>query len=148
MKILVADRSIKDVQRALNERNYKLTVDGDAGPKTMRALEDFQKKHGLYADGIVGKLTAEALFSDEPVWKDVKNRLKFKKIECDKYGESAGVTYLREDAAMSFTRVRDELHAVGAMVTSSGGRRLLSASVGANRSQTSLHYLGLAHDLN
>jgi len=80
-------------------------------------------------------------------FKDVDKHLKFVKLSCDKHGKGANVTYLRQDAAESFKMIRQELHDAGAIVTSSGGRRLLSASVGPNRSQTSLHYLGIAHDL-
>jgi peptidoglycan hydrolase-like protein with peptidoglycan-binding domain len=43
---------VKDVQRAL-----RIEDDGDFGPKTKRAVIVFQKKNGLYADGIVGKNT-------------------------------------------------------------------------------------------
>ena len=139
--------STKDVQRALNEHGYKLKIDGIAGSKTEKALLDFQKRNGLYADGVVGNLTASVLFEEPAEFKNIARRLKFKKLACDPYGKSVGITYLREDVVEGFKRIREKLQSNGALLTSSGGRRLLSASTGKNRSQTSLHYLGIAHDL-
>ncbi len=40
---------------------HRLKIDGIAGKKTIAALIDFQKKHGLVADGICGPLTREKL---------------------------------------------------------------------------------------
>lgn len=48
---------IKNLQTLLNKYGYKLVVDGKAGPATVNAIMDFQKKHGLYVDGIAGKAT-------------------------------------------------------------------------------------------
>ncbi|MCP4443070.1 MAG: TIGR02594 family protein [Aureispira sp.] len=36
---------VKAVQTGLNQFGYKLTVDGDCGPKTIGAIRDFQSKH-------------------------------------------------------------------------------------------------------
>ena len=48
----------KDIQRALkNAGFYAGTVDGKIGPKTKKAIEDFQKAKGLKADGKVGQKT-------------------------------------------------------------------------------------------
>lgn len=44
--------AVKVLQQAL-----KITADGDFGPGTKQAAIAFQKAHGLYADGIVGKNT-------------------------------------------------------------------------------------------
>ncbi len=50
---------VKTLQNALG-----LTTDGDFGPMTKAAVVAFQKKKGLYADGIVGKQTWTALKVD------------------------------------------------------------------------------------
>jgi peptidoglycan hydrolase-like protein with peptidoglycan-binding domain len=52
----------KQIQSALkNARFYKGSVDGKIGPKTKKALKEFQKAHNLKADGVVGKKTAGKL---------------------------------------------------------------------------------------
>ncbi|MFD5890619.1 peptidoglycan-binding protein [Streptomyces sp. NPDC060334] len=52
-----------EIQRQLNELGAQppLNVDGIAGPKTKRALVEFQRKHGLAADGIAGPKTRRAI---------------------------------------------------------------------------------------
>lgn len=52
---------VKDIQRALKRHGYKLTVDGQFGPKTGMAVKKFQRKKGLTIDGICGKDTLKAL---------------------------------------------------------------------------------------
>lgn len=52
---------VRWLQYELNQRGYKLIVDGIAGNLTIGAVMDFQKKHGLKPDGICGILTRTAL---------------------------------------------------------------------------------------
>ena len=60
---------VKALQEMLNTNGYQLTVDGAFGGKTENAVKDFQNKHKLTADGIVGPRTWEALTADEaPDW--------------------------------------------------------------------------------
>ena len=48
----------KDIQRALKNAGFDIgTIDGKIGPKTKKAIEDFQKSKGLKADGKVGPKT-------------------------------------------------------------------------------------------
>ncbi|MFA5143505.1 MAG: peptidoglycan-binding domain-containing protein [Candidatus Omnitrophota bacterium] len=48
----------KDIQMALkNAGLYAGAIDGKVGPKTKRAIEEFQKSKGLKADGKVGPKT-------------------------------------------------------------------------------------------
>ncbi len=51
-----------DVQRALQKAGFKIgSIDGKAGPKTKKAIQEFQKENNLTVDGIVGKKTWAAL---------------------------------------------------------------------------------------
>ena len=66
----------KDIQTKLNNRGYKLAVDGLVGNATINAIKDFQRKNGLAVDGIVGKNTMSKL--NGLTWNDIKH---FKKGE-------------------------------------------------------------------
>lgn len=58
------NQHVKDLQWLLkNKHGYSLTIDGDFGAKTKAAVIDFQKKHGLVADGIVGAKTWKKLLA-------------------------------------------------------------------------------------
>ncbi|MCM8831568.1 MAG: peptidoglycan-binding protein [Candidatus Omnitrophica bacterium] len=59
----IPDRpTIKDIQIALkNASLYNGKIDGIAGPKTKKAIEEFQAKNGLVVDGKVGPKTWEKL---------------------------------------------------------------------------------------
>ena len=46
-----------DLQQQLNARGANLETDGDFGPKTKRAVQDFQRERGISADGVVGSDT-------------------------------------------------------------------------------------------
>lgn len=63
IKLNSRGNDVRWLQYELNQRGYKLIVDGEAGNLTIGALLDFQKKHGLEADGICGPLTRAALKS-------------------------------------------------------------------------------------
>ncbi|MFH1062942.1 MAG: peptidoglycan-binding domain-containing protein [Candidatus Omnitrophota bacterium] len=53
---------IVDVQRALHNAGFDIgSIDGKMGPKTKKAIQNFQKENNLTADGIVGKKTWAAL---------------------------------------------------------------------------------------
>lgn len=45
---------VKFLQKLLKKAGYNIKVDGIFGRQTFRAVIDFQKKHGLAVDGIVG----------------------------------------------------------------------------------------------
>ncbi|CUU58008.1 Transglycosylase SLT domain-containing protein [Parafrankia irregularis] len=50
------------VQDQLRKLGYPIVVDGYFGPQTNHMVIDFQKKHGLVPDGVIGPLTHKALF--------------------------------------------------------------------------------------
>ena len=53
--------AVKVLQTILNAEGAGLSVDGSFGPKTAAAVKEFQKKHSLAADAIVGRKTWPAL---------------------------------------------------------------------------------------
>lgn len=53
--------AVSALQTELNETGAHLAVDGDFGPDTQAAVEQFQREHGLAVDGIVGPETTAAL---------------------------------------------------------------------------------------
>jgi Putative peptidoglycan binding domain len=58
----VAQDRNKDIQRALKAAGfYTGTIDGKIGPRTKKAVIDFQKANGLKADGKCGPKTLAAL---------------------------------------------------------------------------------------
>ena len=54
--------SMQDIQQALKNADlYEGKIDGISGPKTRKAIEDFQSQKGLKADGKVGPKTWQKL---------------------------------------------------------------------------------------
>ncbi|MCA9409030.1 MAG: peptidoglycan-binding protein [Candidatus Omnitrophica bacterium] len=65
-RIIRVNASALDVQKALkNAGYYEGAIDGKVGKKTKSAISNFQKDHGLKADGIIGRKT----------WSELKNYL-------------------------------------------------------------------------
>lgn len=57
-----SNEDIKQVQIALKSAGfYNGKIDGVKGKQTKKAIKDFQREHGLAADGVVGKKTWDAL---------------------------------------------------------------------------------------
>lgn len=63
LKLGMKDPEVKELQIILAKLGFELTIDGDFGPKTQRAVKAFQTSRSLMADGIVGSLTWAALFA-------------------------------------------------------------------------------------
>jgi lysozyme len=57
----VDGKAVERLQRALKAAGHAVTVDGDFGDATKRAVKAFQAAHGLEADGVVGPATWAAL---------------------------------------------------------------------------------------
>jgi hypothetical protein len=78
---------------------------------------------------------------------------KLVRVKADRFepmGEYGGYSSmkLREDAAKVYNQLKDEVNSLGGIVTTSGGvRSLANTKKSASRSQTSIHYTGLAFDL-
>lgn len=58
--------AVKALQRRLHEAGHRLTIDGDFGPATERAVRAFQRRVGLVVDGIAGSKTLQALHESPP----------------------------------------------------------------------------------
>ena len=56
-------KRVSDLQSRLNALGAHLKVDGIFGPKTLAAVREFQRSHGLKVDGLVGPKTTAALRS-------------------------------------------------------------------------------------
>lgn len=53
--------AVRLLQSKLNEHGARLKLDGDFGDNTDKAVRQFQQKHGLTTDGVVGLKTRKAL---------------------------------------------------------------------------------------
>ena len=56
--------AVVELQTLLNQYGYVLTVDAKFGAKTEEAVKDYQRNHGLVADGIVGAATWDSLIPE------------------------------------------------------------------------------------
>jgi hypothetical protein len=55
--------SVMELQQQLVQLGYQVVPDGDFGPRTKRAVMNFQRNHNLASDGIVGPLTEAAILA-------------------------------------------------------------------------------------
>jgi len=107
-------------------------------------VREFQRRHPpLVADGRPGQLT---LFELQKDWARQRH-LKFVAIDADPFDGGLNRTLVRSDVAVRYKALRDEIHSLGGVLTSSGAIRDLNARVSAGRSATSIHYSGCALDL-
>ena len=61
LTVLIPKEDVKWVQWELVDAGYKLSIDGRFGKITLAAVKDYQAKHGLVVDGIVGPKTKESM---------------------------------------------------------------------------------------
>ena len=54
--------TVRLVQQKLNSLGERLTADGKYGAATAAAVQRFQRRNGLTADGVVGEGTWEKMF--------------------------------------------------------------------------------------
>ena len=156
---------VKKLQEGLAYLGYHPgPIDGHYGQMTEDAVEAFQKKSKLYADGLVGPSTAKALNAalGSPMMElhldlqppqeelvDSENKLKWVKCPADKFANRGGFTRvtLRSDTAEAYNALYKEVHELGGIITSAGGRRGLGSKASPARSKKSMHYVGRAFDM-
>jgi len=159
---------VKKLQRGLALLGFKPGgADGDYGPKTEAAVERFQRRHQLYADGVAGEQTlgtynrllvrlGGAPHCIIPFKQDIsdpqapaEDRLKWVRCPADKFKGRSGYTFttLREDTAEAYQKLYDAVHELGGIITSAGGKRRLVTKSNPNRSRKSMHYVGRAFDM-
>lgn len=124
-----------------------LVVDGVFGKKSKEALMLFQSQNKLVKDGIFGNASFNKI--RQLAIEKLCGTLKLKTMPADYY-DAQGTTKntMRTDAAYFYEQLYNELHNYGAIITSAGALRGLSAPVTAGRSTVSMHYVGLAFDLH
>lgn len=161
LKLDSRGETVRTLQENLAVLGYRPgPADGVFGEKTEDAVILFQEAEGLYADGIAGPQTLQALDEalrnhllemhglGESSGEAAPQRLPFVRVPADKYRDGYDRFFLREDAAAAYMQVREEVVEAGGRLTSSGARRALSARVSPSRSATSFHYTGRALDLH
>ena len=139
-------------------------LDGHFGSLTEDAVEAFQKKSKIYIDGVVGPSTAaainKAIGSPKPDLhlhlnppkeevRDTAKKLKWSSCPADKFQNRGGYTRttLRSDTAVAYKALYKDVHELGGILTSAGGRRGLSSKASPARSKKSMHYVGRAFDM-
>ncbi len=136
---------VKTLQEILKKLDYNPgPIDGWYAEKTERAVIRFQEDHNLYADGIVGPTTwnalhqALAIHNEEqinPVVSDenFEEYIGWQRVPADKYRDGYDRFFLRKDAAKAYMQVRELVLEAGGKLTSSGARRSLNAHVSASK---------------
>ena len=154
---------IKKLQEVLADLGYHPgPIDGHFGSLTEDAVEAFQKKSRVYIDGVVGPSTARALTAasrnpalhldlEPPEEEIIDSPIKLKWVRCpaDKFKSRGGYTRttLRSDVAQAYNALYKEVHKLGGIITSAGGRRGLGSKASPTRSKKSMHYVGRAFDM-
>jgi hypothetical protein len=158
LKLNSKGEDVKTVQEILKQLGFQPgPIDGVFGEKTESAAIHFQEDQDLYADGIVGPTTWQALRraleihieeQTHPVQDHAHpNQMGWVRVPADPYRDGYDRFFLREDVAAAYMKVRDIVVEAGGKLTSSGARRSLKERVSASRSATSFHYTGRALDL-
>lgn len=151
---------VKKLQKTLAELGFHPgPVDGHFGPATEGAVEAFQSRERLLADGVVGKDTANAfaahgydLLPPTPVASlpaPTTEVLAWVKCPADRVEGYAGYSRLtlRQDAAEAYKSLYAAVRDRGGVVTTAGGRRSLRVKKKKSTSTKSFHYVGRAFDL-
>jgi peptidoglycan hydrolase-like protein with peptidoglycan-binding domain len=136
--------AVKQLQKLLTEKGFDTNgIDGWFGNDTEKAVKAFQRSKGLDDDGVVGDDTWQALGTRFEL-AATEAQMRWAKAPADRYMDGYDGFNLREDVVDAYQPVYKAIKAAGGIIPSSGGKRELSASVGAGRSKTSFHYTGRA----
>lgn len=139
--------AVTQLQQLLTEKGFDTKgVDGWFGNNTEKAVIAFQRANGLSDDGVVRDNTWAALGVELEPGPD-EARMHWEKAPADVYKDGYDNFRLREDVVLAYMPVYEAVNSAGGIIPSSGGKRALSASVGAGRSKTSFHYTGRALDI-
>lgn len=155
---------VVELQEGLEALGYELgACDGAFGPATEKAVKAFQADQQLTIDGLAGNGTIGRLNKlleekgldlvgedeQEEVLVPPTEKLSWERCPADKFPGRDGYTRvtLRSDAAEAYNALYEEVHSLGGIITSAGGRRGLASKAGAARSKKSMHYTGLAFDM-
>jgi hypothetical protein len=155
---------VVELQEGLEALGYELgACDGAFGPATEKAVKAFQADQQLTIDGLAGNGTIGKLNKlleergldlvgedeQEEILVPPTEKLSWERCPADKFPGRDGYTRvtLRSDAAEAYNALYEEVHSLGGIITSAGGRRGLASKAGAARSKKSMHYTGLAFDM-
>lgn len=142
------------------------SVDGVYGGKTEDAVEDWQEKARIYADGVFGPSSTTTWNR----WCDTRNASRYRFAEegtgaADPADTTARLQWvqcratpmpnghgfksltLRSDVATAYDKLLAVVESRGGYITTAGGKRGLSSKASTSRSKTSFHYTGRAFDL-
>lgn len=100
-------------QEHLYGAGYRISIDGQFGPRTQAAVRAFQRKHRLQASGVVNGPTWDALVKVTPVsvrWTRSKNQTVAVIARSDVAGHPATTLVQPVPAWMKRVRSRNELH--------------------------------------
>lgn len=159
-------KEVSKLQRALISLGFKVTeVDGIFGDETLGRVEDFQEEAGILVDGIFGSgslheldkileknglpKSGVQLSAPSGGLKTPSKKMRWIKCPADIFPGRGGYKSLtlRSDVATAYRELYDDVHALGGIITTAGGKRALTQKTSPSRSKKSMHYVGLAFDL-
>ena len=167
LRIGLTGEDVKHLQQGLAALGFDPgNPDGNFGPTTESAVQDFQKSKGLDDDGVAGKDTLAAYNEAlgqicvdgdftillTPATPEAPappaTACTWVKCPADALRGGYAFTVLRSDVSEAYNALYADAKGLGGVVTSAGGRRPLTTEANtASQSKTSMHYLGRAFDM-
>ena len=159
-------KQVLKLQKSLSLLGYGInSVDGIFGEETLEAVERFQEDCSILVDGIVGSGTLHelnenlvtagfgvsgiTLTASNAGFQNPAKKMRWLKCAADIFPGRGGYKSLtlRSDVAKAYRDLYDDVHALGGIITTAGGKRSLTQKTSPSRSKKSMHYVGLAFDL-